>query len=84
MKIMKDLNIIVLRVILADPQTGAVKEERFFRNKGEDDEGTYGQFSAYGLIFILSLESLLLSGEFARRNFLADFPLSRASQLLRL
>lgn len=31
----------ILRVILADPQTGAVKEERFFRNKGEDEEGTY-------------------------------------------
>lgn len=31
----------VLRVVLADPQTGAVKAERFLRDKGSDEKGTY-------------------------------------------
>lgn len=31
----------VLRVSLSDPETGTVKAERFLRDKGEDEKGTY-------------------------------------------
>ena len=31
----------VLRVMLADPQSGAVRAERFLRNKGQDSKGLY-------------------------------------------
>ena len=31
----------ILRVVLADPSTGRVRAERFLRNKGEDENGTY-------------------------------------------
>lgn len=31
----------IIRVILADPETGMARAERFLRNKGEDSNGTY-------------------------------------------
>lgn len=31
----------IIRIILADPATGQAKAERFLRNKGEDEKGTY-------------------------------------------
>lgn len=31
----------IMRVMLADPETGFVRAERFLRNKGEDEKGTY-------------------------------------------
>lgn len=31
----------IIRVVLSDPQTGTIKTERFLRDKGHDEKGTY-------------------------------------------
>lgn len=31
----------IMRIMLADPQTGQIRAERFLRNKGKDDKGLY-------------------------------------------
>lgn len=31
----------IMRIMLADPETGLIKAERFLRNKGTDEKGTY-------------------------------------------
>ena len=53
----------VMRVVLADPISGNVKAERYLRNKGKDEKGTYeGKTDNYITVIAKSDEDI--SGKF--------------------